>query len=158
MVRPRRPNDEIRRALADARDFMDMLGFVRARSDDEGDMEMIEVDPATSAALDAWFVNEWIPLEPTHTIFDDAVTASMDRFVALQTPASQAYVASLGDKTLAVALADPCAICLECPAAGDAVVELRCGHHLHKECSSRWLAVADTCPVCRHPCTVTAEK
>ncbi|KAL2918073.1 hypothetical protein HK105_202487 [Polyrhizophydium stewartii] len=42
-----------------------------------------------------------------------------------------------------------CAICLDEYAAGDRLHQLPCGHHLHVVCSTEWLKVNGTCPLCK---------
>ncbi|KQJ93775.1 E3 ubiquitin-protein ligase RNF38 [Brachypodium distachyon] len=65
-------------------------------------------------------------------------------------PASPAAVEALPeapvneDKALSA-----CAVCREVFAAGELAVWLPCNHYFHGDCIRPWLAIRDTCPVCR---------
>ena len=50
---------------------------------------------------------------------------------------------------LAPAAAADCALCMEPMGPGAQVRGLPCGHHFHRECIDRWLAVKRVCPSCK---------
>lgn len=65
-------------------------------------------------------------------------------------PASRAVVDGLPE----VALSDQeashgCAVCKDGVVAGQSVLRLPCNHYFHGECIRPWLAIRNTCPVCR---------
>lgn len=69
---------------------------------------------------------------------------------ARRLPASRAVVDGLPE----VALSDEeashgCAVCKDGVAAGQSVLRLPCKHYFHGECIRPWLAIRNTCPVCR---------
>ncbi|XP_040376288.1 E3 ubiquitin-protein ligase RNF181-like [Oryza brachyantha] len=42
-----------------------------------------------------------------------------------------------------------CAVCMDCFASGQLVAPLPCRHCFHGDCIRPWLAIRNTCPVCR---------
>ncbi|KAF0935511.1 hypothetical protein E2562_034302 [Oryza meyeriana var. granulata] len=66
-------------------------------------------------------------------------------------PASQLVVESLPEATLSEEEASRgCAVCKDCFASGQLVAMLPCKHYFHGECIWPWLAIRNTCPVCRY--------
>ncbi|KAJ0643517.1 putative transcription factor C2H2 family [Helianthus annuus] len=69
-------------------------------------------------------------------------------------PASKTAVVSLS--TVVVTQEDAvndnalCAVCKDGMVVGEMATQLPCGHRYHGECILPWLAVRNTCPVCRH--------
>ncbi|CAD6251562.1 unnamed protein product [Miscanthus lutarioriparius] len=79
----------------------------------------------------------------------DALAGSV-REAARRLPASRAVVDGLPE----VALSDEeashgSAVCKDGIAAGQSVLRLPCKHYFHGECIRPWLAIRNTCPVCR---------
>jgi len=65
-------------------------------------------------------------------------------------PASRAAVEGLQEVVLSEEEASHgCAVCKDCIAAGTSVLRLPCKHYFHAECIRPWLAIKNTCPVCR---------
>ncbi|PUZ74451.1 hypothetical protein GQ55_1G066700 [Panicum hallii var. hallii] len=69
---------------------------------------------------------------------------------ARRLPASRAAVEGLQEVVLSEEEASHgCAVCKDCIAAGLSVLRLPCKHYFHAECIRPWLAIRNTCPVCR---------
>jgi hypothetical protein len=67
-----------------------------------------------------------------------------------QLPASRAAVEGLQEVVLSEEEASHgCAVCKDGIAAGLSVLKLPCKHYFHGECIRPWLAIRNTCPVCR---------
>ncbi|RCV05095.1 hypothetical protein SEVIR_1G053900v4 [Setaria viridis] len=67
-----------------------------------------------------------------------------------QLPASRAAVEGLQEVVLSEEEASHgCAVCKDVIAAGLSVLKLPCKHYFHAECIRPWLAIRNTCPVCR---------
>ncbi|KAG8058333.1 hypothetical protein GUJ93_ZPchr0002g26372 [Zizania palustris] len=65
-------------------------------------------------------------------------------------PASRIAVDSLPEATLSEEEASRgCAVCKDCFASGQLVASLPCKHFFHGDCIWPWLAISNTCPVCR---------
>ncbi|CAL4970890.1 unnamed protein product [Urochloa decumbens] len=65
-------------------------------------------------------------------------------------PASRAAVQGLQEVVLSEEEASHgCAVCKDGIAAGLSVLRLPCKHYFHAECIRPWLAIGNTCPVCR---------
>uniref|UniRef100_A0A0E0JWN6 RING-type domain-containing protein n=1 Tax=Oryza punctata TaxID=4537 RepID=A0A0E0JWN6_ORYPU len=65
--------------------------------------------------------------------------------------ASQLVVESLLEATLGEEEASRgCAVCKDCFVSGQLVALLPCKHYFHGDCIWPWLAIRNTCPVCRH--------
>lgn len=65
-------------------------------------------------------------------------------------PASRAAVEGLPEVKLSEEEASRgCAVCKDAIAVGESVVMLPCKHCFHGECIRPWLAIRNTCPVCR---------
>ncbi|KAL5207519.1 hypothetical protein ABZP36_031954 [Zizania latifolia] len=66
-------------------------------------------------------------------------------------PASRIVVDSLPEATFSEEEASRgCAVCMDCFASGQLVALLPCEHYFHGDCIWPWLAIRNTCPVCRH--------
>ncbi|XP_076947552.1 uncharacterized protein LOC143619537 [Bidens hawaiensis] len=63
-------------------------------------------------------------------------------------PASKAVVDNLS--TVVTSQEHVCAVCKDEVVVGELVTQLPCGHGYHGGCILPWLAVRNTCPVCRH--------
>ncbi|RLN08147.1 E3 ubiquitin-protein ligase CIP8-like [Panicum miliaceum] len=69
---------------------------------------------------------------------------------ARRLPASRAAVEGLQELVLSEEEASHgCAVCKDCITAGLSVLRLPCKHYFHAECIRPWLAIRNTCPVCR---------
>ncbi|CAN6230666.1 unnamed protein product [Urochloa humidicola] len=69
---------------------------------------------------------------------------------ARQLPASRAAVEGLQEVVLSEEEASHgCAVCKDGIAAGLSVLRLPCKHYFHADCIRPWLAIRNTCPVCR---------
>ncbi|CAN6277817.1 unnamed protein product [Urochloa humidicola] len=67
-----------------------------------------------------------------------------------QQPASRAAVEGLQEVVLSEEEASHgCAVCKDGIAAGLSVLRLPCKHYFHADCIRPWLAIRNTCPVCR---------
>ncbi|CAL5059816.1 unnamed protein product [Urochloa decumbens] len=67
-----------------------------------------------------------------------------------QLPASRAVVEGLQEVVLSeVETSHGCAVCKDGIAAGLSVLRLPCKHYFHADCIRPWLAIRNTCPVCR---------
>ena len=45
---------------------------------------------------------------------------------------------------------EECAVCMGSYVVGTYRAHLPCGHAFHQKCMTRWLAVKQTCPLCRY--------
>ncbi|XP_076915481.1 uncharacterized protein LOC143574849 [Bidens hawaiensis] len=63
-------------------------------------------------------------------------------------PASKSVVDNLS--TVVMSQEHVCAVCKDEVVVGELVTQLPCGHGYHGGCILPWLAVRNTCPVCRH--------
>ena len=54
------------------------------------------------------------------------------------------YAELIDDKSIS----DQCVICMDDYQNDSTVIDLKCGHHFHKECCIKWLDEHDKCPVC----------
>uniref|UniRef100_A0A0D9VD76 RING-type domain-containing protein n=1 Tax=Leersia perrieri TaxID=77586 RepID=A0A0D9VD76_9ORYZ len=79
--------------------------------------------------------------------------------IARPSRASQLVVESLPEAMLSEGEASSgCAVCKDCFSSGQLVALLLCKHYFHGDCIWPWLAMRNTCPVCRQQvCTDDPE-
>lgn len=76
-------------------------------------------------------------------------------------PASKASVESMPTVTIAashVGADSHCAVCKEPFELGDEAREMPCSHIYHQDCILPWLALRNSCPVCRHEMPTDAAR
>ncbi|KAD2805932.1 hypothetical protein E3N88_39309 [Mikania micrantha] len=85
---------------------------------------------------------------------DEREISSIDVSSSARPPASRTVVVNLS--TVLMTQQDVaknnilCAVCKDELIVGETATQLPCSHHYHGDCILPWLAIRNTCPVCRH--------